>query len=175
MKRPDDRLSQTLYRLACVGSAWGQFSTLHLANSLRTLLQGLAILRASDENASQSPLHRTFQAAEKTIQSWCDHAKIAADTILTRKNLSQSLQNFAPKPFGARTLGCRRGQRGEQTSVAPTARKELFALLTGTGQRVTPTRSPSGRAASRPAQRAFRRALDVPNGGSRSNDSGLQA
>lgn len=44
----------------------------------RVLRPGLAILSADDENASQSPLHRTFRAAEKAVHSWCDDAKITA-------------------------------------------------------------------------------------------------
>ena len=44
----------------------------------RVLRPGLAILSAHDDKTSPSPLHRTFQAAEKAVHSWCDNAKIAA-------------------------------------------------------------------------------------------------
>ncbi len=63
------------YRLTQQGLRTALFYTRVYSRILRP---GLAILRANDEHASQSPLHRTFQAVEKAVQSWCDHAKIAA-------------------------------------------------------------------------------------------------
>lgn len=63
------------YRLSPLGLRTALFYTRVYSCVLRS---GLAILAANDETASQTPLHRTFQAAEKAVHSWCDNAKIAA-------------------------------------------------------------------------------------------------
>ena len=63
------------YRLSSLGLRTAMFYTRVYSRVLRP---GLAILPTHDEKASAAPLHRTFQAAEKAVHSWCDNAKIAA-------------------------------------------------------------------------------------------------
>lgn len=63
------------YRLTERGLRTAMFYTRVYSSVLRP---GLAIVTPSAAPAANSPLQRTFRAAENAVHPWCNNAKIAA-------------------------------------------------------------------------------------------------